>query len=227
MKTVADRLMTTLLLAWLLGMWWAMPGNAFPLAPPQESLAGLTPGMNTIADASRIYSVHNVMLPGIYSAYSGGRHGTDGYHWTNGVNGRVPGLVVETAIGSSRIDAVVVDGYPGLGTSHGLMALIPEVRAVQAYGLPDFAYELRVGGSLEYREIFYLNRGLLVLLAPRNGGLDWVVDRLILTYPTYLRNAVAFRSRAARSGSVVTDISDTYATWVRMITVSPRPAPAQ
>ena len=222
MKTMAGKLLTMTLLACLIGLWGGLPGNAtLPISLPQDTLAGLIPGINTVADASRLYGVYDVRLPGDYLAYAGGTYATNAYRWTTGTNGKVPGLIVETAIGSPRIDAVVVDEYPGLPTANGLMALDPEQRVIQLYGLPDYAYELYFGGNLDYRELFYVNRGLLVVLEQINGRMSWMVSRLVLTYPTYLRNAVAVRTRAAIVGPVVTDITDSYQVWVRAIDKRP------
>ncbi|HEX2949336.1 MAG TPA: hypothetical protein VHV83_07180 [Armatimonadota bacterium] len=210
MTTIAEKVFVISLLVWLLGLWCLTPVQAFPIASPTESLAGLTPGINTIADASRLYGVYNVRLPGDFLAYLGGPYASHAYRWTNGLNGKVPGLIIETAIGSPRIDAVVVDEYPGLATSCGLMALTPERSVLSLYGSPNYAYEITLGNNRVFRELYFIDRGLLVVLGHEFGIPNWTVSRIILTYPTYLRNAVSKRYRYALNGQYVEDVICSY-----------------
>ena len=202
MKTITERRIIFLLLVWLTGLWCLAPVHAFPLVPPPETLAGLTPGISTVADASRLFGVYDQMAPGHFSGYAGGSHAANSYAWTTGTWGNVPGLYVETSIGSPLINMVVVDDYPGLGTSCGLKALMSERQVIRLYGYPDYAYEITFdSGGTVFHELYYVERGLLVVLEQVNGRMNWTISKLILTYPTYLRNAVAQRSRYAASGA--------------------------
>lgn len=217
MRTMAVKLLVITLFGWLVGLWCVVPGRAFPVTPPRETLGGLTPGISTVGDASRLYGVYDVVLPGDFSQYAGGPRATKAYRWTTGLHGKVPGLIVETPIGSPVITTVVVDSYPGIGTACGLMTLVPEQQVPMLYGLPDYAYELNFNGqSVLFRELYYVNRGLLVVLGQVEGRPNWTVVKLILTYPTYLRNAVAVRTRYASAGQTVEDITDSYRVWTHM-----------
>jgi hypothetical protein len=81
------------------------------------------------------------------------------------------------------------------------MALVPEGRVLGLYGVPDYAYDVNLNyDTLNYRELYYVRRGLLVVLGQMDGWPNWTVAKLILTYPAYLRNAVAARAAYALSG---------------------------
>ena len=217
MRTIAGRTLLTLLCGWILGLWCLTPARAFPIAPPLESLAGLTPGMNTVADAERLFGMYTTALPGDFSAYSGGPYASNAYRWTTGMEGVLPGLVVETALGSPTINCIVVDQYPGLATSHGLMALVSESRVTEIYGRPDFVFSISSpSADEEFHELYYIERGLLIVTGDEESRANLTVLRIILTYPTFLRNAIAARACYARNGLYIEDISESYATWAHM-----------
>ncbi|HEY3377589.1 MAG TPA: hypothetical protein VGL77_08845 [Armatimonadota bacterium] len=214
-----------LILSLLVCLFSLAPAHAFPVAPPLESLAGLTPGISTLSDAAQLYGGYDVVLPGNFSSYVSGERATRAYRWTNGLLGQLPGLVVETSYASQRIDLIAIDDYPGMATSRGLTALVPEQRVVELYGFPDYAYELKFADeSILFHELFYIDRGLLVVLGQVNGRTNWTVSKLILTYPTSLRNAVSLRNRYAMNGQIVEDITDVYRVWARMAFAASRRA---
>jgi hypothetical protein len=222
MRTIATYITVTTLLGLLFGLCGLMPAQAFPLTPPHETLAGLSPGINTVADASRLYGDYDTVLPGLVAGYAGGPHGTHSYRWTDGTIGRGPGFSVETEIGSPVIAYVVDDDYPGFSTSRGLTALVPEERVLRLYGVPDYAYDVHLNSdTLQFRELYYVNCGLLVVLGQMEGRPNWTVEQLILTYPTYLLNAVAARAAYAASGvmsdAYVEDITGEYTVRTRHV----------
>lgn len=219
MRTMVARFTFTALLGLLFGLWGAQPAPAFPLAPPQETIAGLTPGVSTVADASRLFGVYDVVLTGRYSQYAGGPRASKAYRWVSGgAHGNVPGLVIETGFRSPRIEMVVVDGYPGICTSAGLMAFTAEPQVVELYGLPDYAFEISLDNQSQvFHELFYVDQGLLVVLGQISERPNFTVTKLILTYPTYLRNAIAMRERYAMDGLIVEDITASYRSWIRTV----------
>ena len=184
-----------------------------PAAP--ESLAGLVPGVSTVGDAVNRYGTYDVILPGRVSYLIAGIPASKEYQWSVGhVLGR-RALGLETQIGGAVVNLIVVDQYPGLFTSRGLGALMPESAVWQLYGMPDFAYEWRLTDE-PVQELFFLNQGLVVVLQQVPGRTNWTVTKLILTYPAYLNNAVALRTRDALTTSHVRDISRSYRVWAQM-----------
>jgi hypothetical protein len=65
-------------------------------------------------------------------------------------------------------------------------------------------------------ELYYMNQGLVVILDQIPGRSNWTITKLVLTYPAYLRNAVALRTREALATGHVLDITNSYRVWARM-----------
>jgi len=218
MRIVAVRILTLLWLGLFIGLSSLLPAQAFTLLPPTESLAGLTPGVSTMADAVRLHGAFDITVPGIVEQYAGGNPATDQHRWSLGPSLGKPGLLVETSRRSKLIEVVMIDTYPGLSTKSGLTSLVSDGRAIELYGLPDYAFEFS-GDDCWFREMYYIDQGLLLMLNQVPGRPNWTITKVILTYPTYLRNAVSLRERYALSGcGVVDDITSTYRVWARMAT---------
>ncbi len=215
MRTVSAAIFVLTWLGLLIGLLGVSPCRAFTLAPPPESLAGLVPGVNGLGDAVGMHGNFDVCLPGVAEYYAGGESASKAYQWVVGdVLGR-PGLTVETSLGSGQISLVMVDMFPGIRTSRGLSVLQPENAAVALYGFPDFAYEMTMVDP-PVRELFYLDHGLIVLMRELPGRPNWTIVKLIVTYPLYLKNAVALRTRESLVNGHIVDITDSYRVWARM-----------
>jgi hypothetical protein len=184
-------------------------------APPPESLMGLTPGKATLADALRILGRNDVSLPGSMTYFSGGGSLSLAYRWSPGSMSPWRGITVETDYGSDRVNLVMIDTYPGLGTSRGLTTLVSDDVAVRLYGMPDFVFEWRIGYTL-FRELFYLDEGVHLVLSQLAGRPNWTITRLILTYPAYLRNGVSWRMTMVSQGARVEEIGSNYRVWARL-----------
>jgi len=185
--------------------------------PPPESLAGLVPGVSTVGDAIARYGEFDVALPGHISYLIAGIPASKEYQWSVGnVLGR-RALSVETDIGGGIVNLVIVDQFPGLLTSRGLGVLMPESSIWRLYGMPDFAYEWRITLTDDpILELIYVNQGLYIGLQRIPGRTNWMVTKLVLTYPAYLHNAVALRTRQALTTPRVMDVSRSYRVWAQM-----------
>lgn len=189
---------------------------AISLQSPSESLGGLTPGKDTIRDAEKCYGAYSAIISGEGTYYAGGDQSSNAYLWPGNEIVGQRGLIIETSLTSRRIELIMVDMYPGIGTSCSLTALAPESEVTERYGTPDYAYQVRVANRV-FRELFYVNKGLLVVLAQVPGRPNWTVTKLILTYPAYLRNGVAMRTQYAQQRkTAIEDITYSYRVWVGM-----------
>lgn len=206
-------------------IWWlgallliaVIGSQAFSLRAPSERLGGLTPGKDTIRDAEQRFGKSDIVIPGRATYYAGGSQTSQAYLWSGNELLGQRGLTIETSRSSRRIELIMVDLYPGIGTSRSLMALDSEDAVSTHYGAPDFAYAVRMR-SQAFRELFYIDQGLLVVLAQQPGRMEWIVTRLILTYPAFLRNGVAARAQYARQrNGVVEDITPGYRAWAHMV----------
>ncbi len=207
MRTVVLRVLTMLWLGFCAGIGSLLPVQAFPLMPPQEKLAGLTPGCSTLADAEVLHGRWSNVMPGNVESYVGGAAGTKAYDWSSGPLLGRPDLVVETSYGSSLVSTVMVNAYPGLGTSRGLTALSPDSEALRLYGAPDFAFEC-INEEYWFRELYYLDQGLLLFCEQVPGRPDWTITKIILTFPVNLRTTVALRERYALTEGHRINVSD-------------------
>ncbi|MHB9129508.1 MAG: hypothetical protein ACYDBB_00270 [Armatimonadota bacterium] len=212
---MAVNVLTIIILAVFAGLLDVTPGWGFTVVPSQERIAGLQAGVDELQDARRLFGPHDVALPGLATPFAGGSHASTAYRWTGGDTLGGPGLIVETNIGSSVISAVMIDGYPGFRTSRGLTVLVGEEVPVALYGYPDFAFDWRLDNQ-KFRELYYLNEGLVVVLEMVKGRTNWTVTKVILTSPTYLGNAVAARVRLAQHTPGIEDISRSYRVWAQM-----------
>jgi len=213
MKSVVAHL--TILIGFILAVGMvSQAGAAEKLQSPSESLAGLKPG-NAIGTATERYGSYDIVLPGFTEFYAGGSRGTNAYNWTIGSTYGERALSLESTYGSKTIHVVMVDRYPGLGTSRGLQVFMPEDAVGQIYGMPDFAFEWTVLDP-SVIELFYIDEGLIVVLSQMPGRPNWTVTKLILTYPDYLNNAVAMRERQGLASHDVQDITRMYRVWSRM-----------
>ncbi|MHB0937212.1 MAG: hypothetical protein ACYDCO_02255 [Armatimonadota bacterium] len=213
MKSVVAHLAILIWLLLLVGLV-SQAGAADGLKPPPESLAGLKPG-DTVGEATNRYGTYSIILPGFTEFYAGGGRATHAYDWTIGATYSGRALSVETTIGSKTINVVMVDRFPTLATSRGLRVFMPEDAVRELYGMPDFAFEWTVFRP-SVIELFYLDRGLIVVLSELPGQTNWTVTKLILTYPDYLSNAVAMRERQALATREIQDITRMYRVWARM-----------
>jgi len=118
-------------------------------------------------------------------------------------------------VGQTTVNVVMVDRHPLLGTSRGLRVFMPESDAWARYGMPDYAFEWTVLRP-SVVELFYLDEGLIVVLSQVPGRLNWTITKLILTYPSYLFNAVSMRERQSLATHQVIDITRSYLVWTRM-----------
>ncbi|HEY3417503.1 MAG TPA: hypothetical protein VGM23_11520 [Armatimonadota bacterium] len=216
MRTRIAVILTVILLASIAGLVGGTPARAADFVIPPENIAGLTPGVSTVRDATRLMGPYDVALPGVGSHYAGGPLGTTGYYWVPGSRLSRTGVSVETLIGSPTIILVAVQLTPGVYTSRGLSTLVGENVAASLYGMPDFAYELRLNDDLVVRELYYMNQGLMVILRSLNGRPNWMVTDFILTSPSYLAGAVNERARIAVRGGRVEDMTYSYRVWARM-----------
>ncbi|HOF86899.1 MAG TPA: hypothetical protein PLZ36_02185 [Armatimonadota bacterium] len=196
-------------------MMVCLPAGAQAPAAPPETLAGLTPGRVLLADAVRVLGGYDAAVPGSMSYFSGGEALSRAYRWAPGDIGPYRGVTVETGYRDARVNLIMVDSYPGLGTGRGLTTLVGDDVAVRLYGLPDFAFEWQIGYA-RYRELFYLDAGVHLVLSQITGRPNWTITRLILTYPAYLRNGVSWRVEMVRRGARVEDITAGYRVWARL-----------
>jgi len=194
----------------------SVPGRSLRLSPPCEQLGGLTPGVSSLHDAEHLFGKYDIAMPGDVAQYAGGTEVTKAFRWAAGMTLSGPTIVVETTLGSRTIAAIMVNNYPGVATSRNLMAFTPENRAIELYGQPDYAFQFRMPDGGSYREILYLDKGILLVLNQVAGRPNWQVTKLILTFPQYLNNAVALRMRDARLGGSVEDITYAYRVWTRL-----------
>ena len=216
MRIITAQLAVASLLMLISGMVTTTPGRAFPVTYPTEQLAGLWPGISTLDDAVRLYGAYDIAMSGRVTGYAGGSLATKAYRWSPGPTYGSPGLVVETPIGSSQIITVMIDAYPGLGTSLGLTPLTSDLNAVKLYGLPDYVFKYQFEGFNSGLEMFYLREGLLVLATGVPSRPNWTITKIILTSPTYLQNAVAMNTRAALGErSRVEDFTNMYRVWAQ------------
>lgn len=218
MKKMAARFIITICTSVLAGLFTLTPVRALPaMTLPTERLGGVAPGISTVPDAVRTYGEYDLRVSGEAAYYVGADEATHAYLWSPGLSISRQGLVLETPINSPVVSLVMVNLYPGIGTSRGLTTLVPEQRAVELYGMPDYAYELSFNGT-RYRELYFLDEGLYVLLGVMQGRPNWTITKLVVTYPNYLRNAVARRAQAAlvTRDVVVEDITYSYRVWVRL-----------
>jgi len=214
MKTVVAHLTVLIWLSLLLGLV-SQPGMASRPQSPSESLAGLVPGVNTVRDAVQRFGAYDIVLPGWTEFYAGGGRATHAYNWTIGATYGDQALSVESTIGENTLNVVMVDRYPALATSRGLRVFMPDYEALARYGMPDFAFEWTVLNP-SVIELFYIDKGLIIVLSQVPGLRNWTITKLILTYPGYLNNAVAMRERQALATHDVTDITRSYRVWSRM-----------
>lgn len=213
MKAIAR--MLPLLLTGLLSMLcpataWAAPTAALP----SEAIIGLAPGKNTVNDAIRTLGRYDLSMPGSASFYAGGDRASTAYRWSPGITSASRGITVETAIGGTTITVIMIDSYPGLSTEKGLTTLVGDERAVELYGLPDYVFEWRFGDQL-FRELFYIDEGLQLVLAQVPGRANWTITKMLLSYPAFLCNAVSMRFQMAQNHDRVEEISSQYRTWAR------------
>lgn len=214
MKAIANVL--PLLLYGLLTTVLAMPVRSeLTAASPNETLLGLTPGKQTVPDAVRILGRYDIILPGQVSGGVGGDIYSTAYRWSPGLLTATRGVTIETSHGSDRINLVMIDSYPDLGTSRGLTTLVSDTTAVRLYGLPDHVFEWRRGDVLA-RESFYFDEGLYLVLLQIPGEPNWTITKIILTYPAFLRNAVSVRIGMVLRRDGVEDITSSYRVWARL-----------
>jgi len=183
--------------------------------PPPEQIACLTPGISTLTQAIQVLGPYDAILPGEAELYAGGERATKSYVWVVGATLGQPGITVVTHIGSPIITLIMVDLMPGVATAHGLTTLVEDSVARQVYGLPDFAFERTVVDP-PVRELFYLHRGLILVLSQVTGRPNWTITKMILTYPTFLLNAVALRERDVLANRQIEDVTYAYRVWARM-----------
>ncbi|MHB9024047.1 MAG: hypothetical protein ACYC7E_07695 [Armatimonadota bacterium] len=198
------------------GLFGGSLAQAATFAIPPENVAGITPGVSTVSNATRLLGSYDIALPGVAADYAGGPKGTTAYYWVPGSSLYRTGISVETLIGSPNVILVAVQLTPGVFTSRGLSTLVGEQVATRIYGMPDFAYEVRITREKTVRELYYLNQGLMVILRQLNGRPNWTVSDFILTSPTYLYGAINLRARIAVHGWQVKDITHSYRVWARM-----------
>lgn len=217
MRTLAVRILSILWLGVCLGVGAPLPARTSPFALPTEKLAGLTPGVSTVADAECLHGKYDLAMPGDVLGYAGGASASKAYYWSCRPTLNWHGMVVETSFRSSVISAVMVDAYPGVATRCGLTTLMSDRKALDLYGLPNYAFEFR-SDDYWFRELYYLDQGLLLVLNQVPERPDWTITTMILTYPSYLRNAVATRTQytLACGRRVVVDITHSYQVWARL-----------
>ncbi len=213
MKAIA-RMLPLMLYGWLAMMGTASLRAETVAAPPSESLIGLTPGRHTVTDAVRVLGRYDLSQPGSASFYAGGDRASTAYRWSPGTVAPSRGITVETAVGGTRISVIMIDSYPGLGTAKGLTTLVGDERAVELYGLPDYVFEWRFGSNL-YRELFYIDEGLHLVLGQVPGRPNWTIIKMLLAYPAFLSNAVSVRFDLAARHDRVEEITGQYRTWAR------------
>jgi hypothetical protein len=213
MKATIATLFAVMILGWIGS---GMPGRAVNPLVPQETLFGLKPGESTVADAVRILGRYDVKMPGSVAFIAGGERFTLEYRWNHDIATTERGLAVSTSQGSTRINLILVDTYPGITTGRGLGALTSENEALVIYGLPDFAFAWHFGDK-QACELFYLREGLILGLTQIPGRPNWTVTKIILTFPTYLRNAISQRTiMAITDPGHVEDITYRYRVWARL-----------
>ena len=215
MRTVAAQIAAVIVLGLLAGPLSTLPCRALSYPPPPECLASLTPGVSTLAQAFQLLGPCDAVLPGEAAYYAGGVRSTKSYVWVIGDTLGQPKLTIETPIGSSIITLIMVDLLPGIATSRGLTTLVEDSTAFRLYGLPDFAFERTVVDP-PVRELFYLHQGLILVLSQLPGRPNWTITKVILTYPTYLLNAVALRERDVLANRQIEDVTYAYRVWARM-----------
>ena len=216
MRTRAAHIIAVVVLVIVAGLLSTMPCSAFAYAPPPDAIACLTPGVSTLTQATQHLGIFDAALPGQVEYYAGGDRATKSYIWTVGGLLGQPGITVETAIGSPVISLIMVDLFPGIGTSRGLTAIAPDVQARALYGMPDFVFERTIVDP-PVRELFYLNAGLLLVAQQLPGRPNWTITKIILTYPTFLYNAVAQRERdVVATNRQIEDVTYAYRVWARM-----------
>ena len=202
----------------LVGLAGARPGltaGVAPPPPPSESLAGLVPGVSRVSDAVNQFGAYDIILPGFAEFFVGGGRATKSYEWSIGLTLGQRILTVEATIGEEVINLVIADQHPGLATSRGLRPLLPEHAAWELYGMPDFAFEWTFFQP-SILELFYLDEGLILIMKQVPGRLNWTITRIILTYPSYLGNAVVLRVRESLATHNVRDITYSYRVWSQM-----------
>lgn len=221
MRTVAVHFTVTIML--MLFACLCSPLRALPVTPPLDSLAGLTPGVSTLADAVNNWGSYDVAMPGEFALYAGGERVTKQFRWSAGITDGQTAIVAETPLCSPQIEAVVVNMYPGIATSRGLTTLVSENQVTTLYGIPDRVFRITLpnappypGQNSCYLELYYVQCGLLVVMGEITDRQNWTVIKLLMTYPTYLRNAIAERTRLAMNTGRVADYTEGYRAWVRM-----------
>jgi|GEM_PF-2157188 len=214
MKTDVAHIAVIILLSLMLGLV-NLPGMAADMKPPSETLAGLKPGVSSVKDAVQQLGSYSIITTGWTEFYAGGGRATSAYNWTIGGGYGTRALSVETTVGQTTVNVVLVDRHPLFGTSRGLRVFMPESDVWARYGMPDYAFEWTVLRP-SVVELFYLDEGLIVVLSQVPGRLNWTITKLILTYPSYLFNAVSMRERQSLATHQVIDITRSYLVWTRM-----------
>ncbi len=212
MKATVASLMVVLILGWITV---GMPARADSALAPHETLLGLTPGVSTVEDAVRVLGRYDVSMPGSVAFLVGGERFSIEYRWAHDIATTYRGIAVSTTQGSRRINLIMVDTYPALTTGGGLGTLTSESEALAIYGLPDFAFAWRINDK-QACELYYLHEGLLLVLAQIPGRPNWTITKIILTFPSYLRNAISQRSVLAQYDRRVEDITYSYRVWARL-----------
>jgi len=180
------------------------------LTPPPESLNGLRPGTLTVKDLNDKYGKPDVTNDGGLLGLYGGAEQSNLYGWfmVQNPNYTVPDLAVETAKDSDRVDLVMSIGYDGLKTEKGIACFQSEDDVIKAYGQPDFVFAVPMQGFV-LRELYYVDEGISFDMAPMDAGGDRAVAAIYVTYPEYLRQAIAIRQKYISQG-VGQDITNQY-----------------
>ncbi|HOF86900.1 MAG TPA: hypothetical protein PLZ36_02190 [Armatimonadota bacterium] len=179
-------------------------------APP-ESLNGLRPGTLTLDDLTAKMGKPDMVQTGGMLELYGGPADSEAYGWfmIDNPGYTVPDLAVETARGSDRVDLVMAIGFDGLKTEKGITCFMTEREMLDAYGKPDFVFAVPMQG-FTLREFYYINQGISFDVAPLGpGSAERQVIAIYVTYPEYLKDAVALRHTYISEG-IGRDITTSY-----------------
>lgn len=182
---------------------------------PPETLAGLTPGVSRLADATAAFGQYSASMPGKATFIVGGAPYSIAFRWAVDVITPLRGFSIEMAPSSEFLDLILVEAYPGLATSRGLTTLVDEHAVIDRYGLPPYAFEWLLGYT-RVRELYYPEMGLYIGLAQVTGRPNWTVTKLALTYPDYLRNGVSQRVTMTGYEPRLEDITQSYRVWASL-----------